>query len=67
MSLRQAVLGSGALAVTLFLNLLVCFSRVVLREFFQMIQQWVLSMRSEVEKNIVHLDEKVRRPEPARG
>ncbi|NXW00238.1 AXDN1 protein, partial [Fregetta grallaria] len=32
---------------------------VVLREFFQMIQRWVLSMNNEVEKNIMHLNEKV--------
>ncbi|KAM6080405.1 axonemal dynein light chain domain-containing protein 1 [Theristicus caerulescens] len=32
---------------------------VVPREFFQMIQQWVLSMNYEVEKNIMHLNEKV--------
>ncbi|NWH49481.1 AXDN1 protein, partial [Fregata magnificens] len=32
---------------------------VVPREFFQMIQQWVLSMNNEVEKNITHLNEKV--------
>ncbi|XP_074733346.1 axonemal dynein light chain domain-containing protein 1 [Strix uralensis] len=29
------------------------------REFFKMIQQWVLSMNNEVEKNIMHLNEKV--------
>ncbi|NXL68282.1 AXDN1 protein, partial [Chordeiles acutipennis] len=32
---------------------------VVPREFFKMIQQWVLSMNNEVEKNITHLNEKV--------
>ncbi|NXH70266.1 AXDN1 protein, partial [Hydrobates tethys] len=32
---------------------------VVPREFFQMIQQWVLSMNNEVEKNIAHLNKKV--------
>ncbi|NXN75153.1 AXDN1 protein, partial [Himantopus himantopus] len=32
---------------------------VVPREFFKMIQQWVLSMSNEVEKNITHLNEKV--------
>ncbi|NXF50836.1 AXDN1 protein, partial [Oceanites oceanicus] len=32
---------------------------VVPREFFQMIQRWVLSMNNEVEKNIMHLNEKV--------
>ncbi|NWH26263.1 AXDN1 protein, partial [Grus americana] len=32
---------------------------VVRREFFQMIQRWVLSMNNEVEKNITHLNEKV--------
>ncbi|KAM6128757.1 axonemal dynein light chain domain-containing protein 1 [Phoenicopterus ruber ruber] len=32
---------------------------VVPREFFQMIQQWVLSMNNEVEKNITYLNEKV--------
>ncbi|XP_009580889.1 PREDICTED: axonemal dynein light chain domain-containing protein 1 [Fulmarus glacialis] len=32
---------------------------VVPREFFQMIQQWILSMNNEVEKNITHLNEKV--------
>ncbi|KAM9283160.1 axonemal dynein light chain domain-containing protein 1 [Morus bassanus] len=32
---------------------------VVPREFFQMIQRWVLSMNNEVEKNITHLNEKV--------
>ncbi|CAN0223039.1 unnamed protein product [Bubo scandiacus] len=29
------------------------------REFFKMIQRWVLSMNNEVEKNITHLNEKV--------
>ncbi|KAM6124471.1 axonemal dynein light chain domain-containing protein 1 [Pterocles gutturalis] len=29
------------------------------REFFQMIQQWVLSMNNEAEKNMVHLNKKV--------
>jgi len=32
---------------------------MVPREFFQMIQQWVLSMNNEVDKNITHLNEKV--------
>ncbi|XP_075364045.1 axonemal dynein light chain domain-containing protein 1 isoform X1 [Mycteria americana] len=32
---------------------------VVPREFFQIIQRWVLSMNNEVEKNIMHLNEKV--------
>ncbi|NXI57737.1 AXDN1 protein, partial [Chloroceryle aenea] len=32
---------------------------VVPREFFQVIQQWVLSMNNEVEKDITHLNEKV--------
>ncbi|NWU53164.1 AXDN1 protein, partial [Dromas ardeola] len=32
---------------------------VVPREFFKMIQQWVLSMSHEVEKSITHLNEKV--------
>ncbi|NXV93485.1 AXDN1 protein, partial [Calonectris borealis] len=32
---------------------------VVPREFFQMIQQWILSMNNEVEKNITHLNKKV--------
>ncbi|NXV43799.1 AXDN1 protein, partial [Uria aalge] len=32
---------------------------VVPREFFKMIQQWVLSMNNEVEKSITHLNEKV--------
>ncbi|NXS69741.1 AXDN1 protein, partial [Pandion haliaetus] len=32
---------------------------VVPREFFKMIQQWVLSINNEVEKNITHLNEKV--------
>nr|XP_009489131.1 PREDICTED: axonemal dynein light chain domain-containing protein 1 [Pelecanus crispus] len=32
---------------------------VVPREFFQMIQRWILSMNNEVEKNITHLNEKV--------
>ncbi|NXL41582.1 AXDN1 protein, partial [Podilymbus podiceps] len=32
---------------------------VVPREFFQMIQRWVLSMNNEVEKNIAHLNKKV--------
>ncbi|NWI24722.1 AXDN1 protein, partial [Sula dactylatra] len=32
---------------------------VVPKEFFQMIQRWVLSMNNEVEKNITHLNEKV--------
>ncbi|NXD87037.1 AXDN1 protein, partial [Halcyon senegalensis] len=34
-------------------------SLVVPREFFQVIQQWVLSMNNEVEKDIMHLNEKV--------
>ncbi|XP_040984003.1 axonemal dynein light chain domain-containing protein 1 isoform X2 [Aquila chrysaetos chrysaetos] len=32
---------------------------VVPREFFKMIQRWVLSINNEVEKNITHLNEKV--------
>ncbi|XP_049664042.1 axonemal dynein light chain domain-containing protein 1-like isoform X2 [Accipiter gentilis] len=32
---------------------------VVPREFFKMIQRWVLSIQNEVEKNITHLNEKV--------
>ncbi|NXI94698.1 AXDN1 protein, partial [Psophia crepitans] len=32
---------------------------VVPRDFFQMIQQWALSMNNEVEKNIEHLNKKV--------
>ncbi|NWI65000.1 AXDN1 protein, partial [Todus mexicanus] len=32
---------------------------VVPKEFFQMIQQWVLSVNTEVEKDIKHLNEKV--------
>lgn len=59
-SLRQEILGSGALEVTLFLDLGVwVFFRVVPREFFKMIQRWVLSLHNEVEKNITHLNEKV--------
>ncbi|KAM6262680.1 axonemal dynein light chain domain-containing protein 1 [Porphyrio hochstetteri] len=48
--------------VTSFLHLLVLgciFFRVVPREFFQMIQRWVLSMSNEVEKNTTHLNKKV--------
>ncbi|NXV13726.1 AXDN1 protein, partial [Cepphus grylle] len=58
-SLRQEILRSGALEVTLFLDLWFFFLRVVPREFFKMIQQWVLSMNDEVEKSITHLNEKV--------
>ncbi|NXQ83696.1 AXDN1 protein, partial [Nyctibius grandis] len=32
---------------------------VIPREFFKMIQQWVLSMNNEIEKSIAHLNEKV--------
>ncbi|KAM6199872.1 axonemal dynein light chain domain-containing protein 1 [Sarcoramphus papa] len=32
---------------------------VVPREFFKMVRRWVLSMNNEVEKNIMHLNEKV--------
>ncbi|XP_050568304.1 axonemal dynein light chain domain-containing protein 1 [Cygnus atratus] len=32
---------------------------VVPREFFKMIQQWILSMNNEVEKSIMHLNEEV--------
>lgn len=42
-----------------FVSGFVFFSRVAPREFFKMIQQWVLSTNNEVEKNITHLNEKV--------
>lgn len=56
-SLRQEIPGCGALDVTLSLNYF--FLRVVPREFFKRIQQWILSVNTEVEKSTTHLNEEV--------
>lgn len=56
-SLGQEILGCGALGVT-FCGFFF-FLRVVPREFFKMIQQWIMSTNTEVEKSTMRLNEEV--------